>query len=295
MCGLQTGTRRTVSLAHNFRIGTRTAACREHSELSWVDTESGRSVQSAKAVCVGCLVNEECLGVALADPTLVGIWGGTTSRERNALRRNSAEAQVSAEPPREKKSRTATDRRISPIPLQRRPPFHRKETPRQMTANNSQPDETPDSDRSERVRASRAVLRYLDGLSGQPRRSTRTVESEIAKVDRRLAQPGLSSAKRLKLLQQRRDLEVYGLAPWGQRRTNNDALDGFITYAAVYAQIHGISYEAFREFGVSPEVLTEANITTTRRSESSLKTEKSTAKWHRAVESVEPLNGSATG
>ncbi len=38
-------------------------------------------------VCDGCSVRVECLEVALADPELVGLLGGTTKRERRSKRR----------------------------------------------------------------------------------------------------------------------------------------------------------------------------------------------------------------
>jgi hypothetical protein len=42
---------------------------------------------AAKAVCAACVVRGECLAYALADPDLVGVWGGTSHAERRALRR----------------------------------------------------------------------------------------------------------------------------------------------------------------------------------------------------------------
>ena len=36
----------------------------------------------AQAVCRACPVAVDCLRVALADPTLVGVWGGTSEIER---------------------------------------------------------------------------------------------------------------------------------------------------------------------------------------------------------------------
>jgi Transcription factor WhiB len=35
----------------------------------------------------GCAVREECLATALADVSLTGLWCGTTTRERMAMRR----------------------------------------------------------------------------------------------------------------------------------------------------------------------------------------------------------------
>lgn len=41
----------------------------------------------AAALCDGCPVLTECLGYALANPTLVGIWGGTTPQQRRDIRK----------------------------------------------------------------------------------------------------------------------------------------------------------------------------------------------------------------
>ena len=44
-------------------------------------------INEAKAVCRGCPVVSDCLRVALADPTLVGVWGGTSESQRVEIRR----------------------------------------------------------------------------------------------------------------------------------------------------------------------------------------------------------------
>lgn len=44
-------------------------------------------IDEAKAVCRGCPVISDCLRVALADPTLVGVWGGTSESQRVEIRR----------------------------------------------------------------------------------------------------------------------------------------------------------------------------------------------------------------
>lgn len=64
----------------------RDAACVEHRELSWFP-ELGQPAGPAKAICGSCLVVAECLDYALDDPGLVGVWGGTSPRERGRLRR----------------------------------------------------------------------------------------------------------------------------------------------------------------------------------------------------------------
>lgn len=44
-------------------------------------------VAQARAICENCPVREECLQMALAEPNLYGVWGGTTQAERRRLRR----------------------------------------------------------------------------------------------------------------------------------------------------------------------------------------------------------------
>jgi WhiB family redox-sensing transcriptional regulator len=44
-------------------------------------------VASAKAICWRCPVRLECLAEALREPDVRGVWGGTSERERRAMRR----------------------------------------------------------------------------------------------------------------------------------------------------------------------------------------------------------------
>ena len=48
--------------------------------------EGGQSPRGAKEICATCPVLDLCRDYALADPTLDGVWGGTTLRERQAIR-----------------------------------------------------------------------------------------------------------------------------------------------------------------------------------------------------------------
>lgn len=41
--------------------------------------------ENAIALCRLCPHQNECLEVALTDPTLMGVWGGTTTRQRKRL------------------------------------------------------------------------------------------------------------------------------------------------------------------------------------------------------------------
>ena len=68
-------------------------------DLSWQDhancvgldsnlffPERGESCDEAKAICAACTVRAECLEYALANNEQFGIWGGTSNRERRAIR-----------------------------------------------------------------------------------------------------------------------------------------------------------------------------------------------------------------
>lgn len=63
------------------------AACRGEPRATFF-LSLGGSPKRAKALCSICPVQDECLAHALADSELAGIWGGTSARERNALRKN---------------------------------------------------------------------------------------------------------------------------------------------------------------------------------------------------------------
>ena len=54
----------------------------------------GSDVKATKAICARCPVQPDCLAVALDDPGLVGVWGGTTIRERRVLRRLRSQAEM---------------------------------------------------------------------------------------------------------------------------------------------------------------------------------------------------------
>jgi len=65
------------------------AACvREDPELFYSDHPS--QIARAKAVCGRCPVRAACLARALADDEAFGVFGGLTTRERRALRRQTA-------------------------------------------------------------------------------------------------------------------------------------------------------------------------------------------------------------
>ncbi len=56
--------------------------------------EKGDSPRQAKAICRNCSVSIECLQYALEHPAIEGIWGGTTFKERQQIRRQMPAALV---------------------------------------------------------------------------------------------------------------------------------------------------------------------------------------------------------
>lgn len=80
-------------------------ATRRGPDLSWMDAglcaqtdpeeffpdKGGGGTRQAKRTCAACDVTTECLAYALADPSLEGVWGGTSLRERQAMRRKARE------------------------------------------------------------------------------------------------------------------------------------------------------------------------------------------------------------
>jgi WhiB family redox-sensing transcriptional regulator len=61
-------------------------------ELWFPDKGDSKSSATAKHLCQLCPVKAECLEEALTEGRDFGVWGGTTERERRALRRNMKEA-----------------------------------------------------------------------------------------------------------------------------------------------------------------------------------------------------------
>ena len=112
----------------------------------------------------------------------------------------------------------------------------------------------------------RAVRNYLEALATHaPKRGRRrTVES----VDRRLAAitdelPTVDPVRRLKLVQERRDLEAERevlAAPVDLAGLE----DAFVEIAESYSARQGISYQSWREIGVPAQVLARAGISRSR-------------------------------
>jgi len=110
----------------------------------------------------------------------------------------------------------------------------------------------------------RVVGRYLQALeANRPRRGRKrtadNVKRRLATVEQSLKDA--SGVQRLGLLQERRNLEVE-LAGMQAGAPEIASLEkDFVKVAKAYAHRKGISYGAWREFGVSPDVLKKAGIT----------------------------------
>jgi len=109
----------------------------------------------------------------------------------------------------------------------------------------------------------RVVRSYLDAVSRPKRpgrkRTVESVEAQLAQIDARI---GASTASdRLSLIQQRFDLKSELTALKVDASLDLDALEAaFIAVAPGYGKRKGISYAAWRETGVSADVLRRAGI-----------------------------------
>jgi len=109
----------------------------------------------------------------------------------------------------------------------------------------------------------RAVKSYLEALEQhRPKRGRKRTPASIAKRIAAIeaATPTASALQRLQLVQEhmdlRRELEQH------EHAVDLSALeDAFVKTAGTYAQRKGISYAAWREFGVPADVLKRAGVT----------------------------------
>jgi methylphosphotriester-DNA--protein-cysteine methyltransferase len=110
----------------------------------------------------------------------------------------------------------------------------------------------------------RVVSRYLEALEAHKpkrgrKRTSDSVKKRLATVETELkSSTGLT---RLTLLQERRDLEVELAGMSGGAPDLTGLEKDFVKVAKPYSARKRISYGAWREFGVSPEVLKKAGIT----------------------------------
>jgi hypothetical protein len=109
----------------------------------------------------------------------------------------------------------------------------------------------------------RTVSRYLEALEAhKPKRGRKrtadSVKKRLATVESDLK--SASGLSRLTLLQERRDLEVELAGMSGAAPDLTGLEKDFVKVAKPYSERKGISYGAWREFGVAPEVLKKAGI-----------------------------------
>ena len=61
------------------------SACRDQDMNEFFPDGTGIS-REVHRICAGCPVSVECLSFALADPSLKGVWAGTSERGRGRIR-----------------------------------------------------------------------------------------------------------------------------------------------------------------------------------------------------------------
>jgi hypothetical protein len=111
----------------------------------------------------------------------------------------------------------------------------------------------------------RVVGQYLDALEAhKPKRGRKRTPENVKKrlnaVGSELKEAG--GIRRLSLLQERRDLEVELAGMQGGSAPDLSGLEkDFCKVAKSYSSKKGITYGAWREFGVSSDVLKKAGIT----------------------------------
>ena len=117
-------------------------------------------------------------------------------------------------------------------------------------------------------RESKAIKAYLQAISAPKPRgrpvTPESLEAKIADLEQRLRNESDPLA-RLDLYQAR--IDARDTLDQLTATVDVDALEaGFVQYAASYSTRKGISWPAWREAGVSPEVLRAAGVKRTRRS-----------------------------
>lgn len=77
---------------HYHVTNDRRAACRTAPSTLFISAgdevdDEPYPAAAAQVYCDGCVIRPDCLAQALADPGLVGVWGGTTTYQREQIRR----------------------------------------------------------------------------------------------------------------------------------------------------------------------------------------------------------------
>jgi hypothetical protein len=108
----------------------------------------------------------------------------------------------------------------------------------------------------------RAVKNYLEALQqSRPKRGRRrtpdSIKKRLAVIDQTFGR--VSALQQLQLAQERMDLQKE-LETMGQKTDLSSLEAAFVKTAAKYSERKGISYAAWRELGVSADVLKKAGI-----------------------------------
>jgi hypothetical protein len=113
------------------------------------------------------------------------------------------------------------------------------------------------------ARSIKAYLRALD--SRRPGRpvTKESLDKRLERVNAKLGDEN-DPLKRIELLQSKLDLES-ALASVEDGANLDDLAANFVAYAKSYSDRKGISYTAWRQFGVPADVLRQAGIHETRR------------------------------
>jgi hypothetical protein len=90
-----------------------TEPCRDDPDMFFPESSSNVASKLAKELCADCDIRQACLAYALAH-NVQGVWGGTTSKDREKLRRGGT-------PPERKRP---VDRELVLRSLDRRMPVH---------------------------------------------------------------------------------------------------------------------------------------------------------------------------
>lgn len=109
------------------------------------------------------------------------------------------------------------------------------------------------------TRVVRQYLEALDGVrqSGGRRRSKEALAKKLAAVEQELE--SADAVGRLHLVQERIDLQ-RAIEASEQNVDIGELEEAFVSIAASYSERKGISYQAWREVGVTPAVLRQAGV-----------------------------------
>lgn len=127
----------------------------------------------------------------------------------------------------------------------------------------SQPITASQGQKAHETRVVKAYLTAIEPGRGTRRPSRETLEKRLARVIDKIAEAD-DPVTKIDLIQTKLDIEK-DLASTGDTASFEELESAFIEVGASYAERKGISYTAWREFGVSAKTLRAAGIPETRR------------------------------